>query len=124
MLASKTLYQRTLTICELTEKVSQVSVCQLPQKSFTLELSGHLINDSILLKSSIRNALYKDLSVRRQNKMVQFALILVRNLQYYLKGLEYDSSLPSDYTKTMLDELRKYHRYLLMRNKKWNALLN
>jgi len=124
MLASKSLYRRTLNICELTEKVSEFSVCQIPQKSFTLELSDHLISDSILLKSSIRNVLSKDLSLKRQNKMVQFALILVRNLQYYLKGLEYDSSLPNDYTKAMLEELRKYHRYLLMRYKKWNTLLN
>ena len=124
MLASRTLYQRTLTICDLTEKVSQVSACQPRLKSFSLELSNHLISDSILLKSSIQNALSKDLNFHGQGKIVQFALILVRNLQYYLKGLEYDASLPSDYTKAILDELRKYQRYLSMNHKRWSGLIN
>ena len=124
MLASRTLYQRTLNICELTEKVSQVSACQPRLKSFSLELSNHLISDSVLLKSSIHNALSRDLSFHGQGKIVQFALILVRNLQYYLKGLEYDASLPSDYTKAILDELRKYQRYLSMNHKRWSSLIN
>ena len=124
MLASRTLYQRTLNICELTEKVSQASACQPQLKSFSLELSHYLISDSILLKSSIHNALSKDLSFQVQGKIVQFALILIRNLQYYLKGLEYDAGLPSDYTKAMIDELRKYQRYLSINHKKWSSLIN
>lgn len=124
MIASRALYQKTLNLCELTEKVSRISHMDRTTKAFSIELTHCLIEDSILLKSSIHSALYEKTSVQGQYRVVHFALILVKNLQGYLKGLEYDTALQSDYTRTLIDELKGYRKFLSTSYSRWKVYLN
>lgn len=124
MIASQALYRKTLNLCELTEKVSRVSTMDTTTKAFSIELSHCLIEDSILLKSSIHSALYEKTSVQGQYRIVHFALILVKNLQSYLKGLEYDATVHSDYTRSLIDELKGYRKFLSNNYNRWKVYLN
>lgn len=124
MIGSTALYEKTLNLCELTEKAIQVSALRTETRSFSTDLSHCLIEDSVLLRSCIHQAIYESKSIKNQYAVIRFALVLVRNLQSYLRGLAYDNTLPQDYSTLLTKELKGYSLMLRKSYRKWRVYLN
>jgi hypothetical protein len=124
MIVSKKLYKETLSLCAITERVGFTQEPERTPNAFTSEITHQLIEDSILLKNSIYSALTDHASLSKHYSMLRFALILAKNLQSYIRGLERDHSVNREYLKVSRRALRLYRRLLLNNYNQWKVQLN
>lgn len=124
MLLSEKFYQDTLSLCEITERVRFSDENDQRPNALTSEITHQIIEDSILLKHSVYNALYDHASLKQHFSLIRLAMILAKNLQSYLRGLEYDHAVNKEYLKLSKRALRLYRRLLLANYNQWRAQLN
>jgi hypothetical protein len=124
MLITEKFYQDTLSLCEITEHVRFSEENSLIPNALTSEITHQIIEDSILLKQSVYMALYNHASLKQHFSLIRLAMILAKNLQSYLRGLEYDHAVNKEYLQISKRALRLYRRLLLANYHQWRAQLN
>ncbi|MFM1807477.1 MAG: hypothetical protein RLZZ242_202 [Bacteroidota bacterium] len=121
---SEKFYQETLSLCEITERVKFSEAHLKRPTALTAEITHQLIEDSILLKNSVYEALYDQTSEKHHFSLIRLAMILAKNLQSYLRGLEFDHAINREYLRRSRRSLRIYRRILLSNYNLWGAQLN
>lgn len=124
MLLLEKFYHDTLSLCEITERVRFSDENTRKPNSLTSEITHQIIEDSILLKHSVYAALYDHATLKKHFSLMRLAMILAKNLQSYLRGLENDHAVNKEYLQLSKRALKVYRQVLLSNYNQWRTQLN